>query len=61
MITFEFPEVTLVITHYNRSTSLERLLQSIKDLKCSFNEIIVSDDGSKLEHLESKPPTDTIL
>jgi len=52
MITSELSEVTLVITHYNRSTSLERLLHSIKDLKCSFNEIIVSDDGSKLEHLE---------
>lgn len=45
-----FSEVTLMITHYNRSRSLERLLQSIEKLQCSFGNIIVSDDGSKQEH-----------
>ena len=47
-----FQEVTLLITHYNRSASLERLLYSIKEINCSFKEIVVSDDGSKPEHLE---------
>ena len=47
-----FPGVTLLITHYNRSTSLERLLKRFKDLDCRFEEIIVSDDASKPEHLE---------
>ncbi len=46
-----FPEITLLITHYNRSASLERLLASFKELNCSFGEIIVSDDGSKPEQL----------
>jgi glycosyltransferase involved in cell wall biosynthesis len=48
-----FSDVTLLITHYNRSGSLERLLNSFADLNCSFFEIIVSDDGSKECHLES--------
>ncbi|MDB5021994.1 MAG: glycosyl transferase family 2 [Pedobacter sp.] len=46
-----FSEVTLLITHYNRSASLERLLNSFADLNCSFNEVIVSDDGSEEAHL----------
>lgn len=46
-----FEEVTLLITHYNRSSSLERLLRSYKDLGCSFGDIVVSDDGSQKEHL----------
>jgi glycosyltransferase involved in cell wall biosynthesis len=45
-----FSEVTLLVTHYNRSRSLERLLQSIENLQCSFGNIVVSDDGSKEEH-----------
>jgi glycosyltransferase involved in cell wall biosynthesis len=45
-----FDSVTLLITHYNRSGSLERLLKSYKDLGCSFGGIVVSDDGSKQEH-----------
>lgn len=48
---FHFPEITLLITHYNRSTSLERLLKAFSDLKCSFGDIVVSDDGSKPEHV----------
>jgi glycosyltransferase involved in cell wall biosynthesis len=47
-----FKDVTLLITHYNRSNSLERLLLSFKQLNCSFEDIVVSDDGSKPEHLD---------
>lgn len=45
-----FSNVTLLVTHYNRSRSLERLLKSFADLQCSFGGIVVSDDGSKPEH-----------
>lgn len=47
-----FNNVSLLITHYNRSGSLKRLLAKFQDLNCSFGEIIVSDDCSKPEHLE---------
>jgi glycosyltransferase involved in cell wall biosynthesis len=50
---FPFPGVTLLITVYNRSKSLERLLSAFKNLDCHFEEIIVSDDGSRQEHLEA--------
>jgi glycosyltransferase involved in cell wall biosynthesis len=46
-----FNEITLLITHYNRSNSLERLLKTFEKLNCTFAEIIVSDDCSKAEHL----------
>ncbi|MCF2520413.1 glycosyltransferase [Dyadobacter sp. CY351] len=46
-----FPETTLLITHYNRSGSLERLLTTFQNLGCQFASIVVSDDGSKPEHL----------
>jgi glycosyltransferase involved in cell wall biosynthesis len=46
-----FSDVTLLITHYNRSTSLERLLISFAKMGVQFAEIIVSDDGSKPVHL----------
>jgi len=46
-----FPDTTLLITHYNRSGSLERLLTSFENLDCRFDAIVVSDDGSKPEHL----------
>ena len=46
-----FPEVSLLITHFNRSASLKRLLASYKDLGCEFGEIVVSDDCSNAEHL----------
>src|SRR5690349_6643889 len=49
---YHFPDVTLLITHYNRSRSLERLLRRFRDLSCAFGDIVVSDDGSKPEHLE---------
>lgn len=44
-----FEGVTLLITHYNRSNSLERLLKSFRDLNCRFEDIVVSDDGSSSE------------
>ena len=47
-----FSEVTLLITHYNRSRSLERLLKSFQQLGCAFGDIVVSDDGSKAEHVD---------
>nr|WP_295925481.1 glycosyltransferase [uncultured Dyadobacter sp.] len=47
-----FPGVTLLITHYNRSQSLEQLLQSFVALGCRFEDIVVSDDGSKPEHID---------
>lgn len=50
-ITHHFSEVTLLVTHYNRSRSLERLLHSFAKLGVSFGGIVVSDDGSQPEHL----------
>jgi glycosyltransferase involved in cell wall biosynthesis len=49
-MTENFAGVTLLITHYNRSSSLEHLLRSFESLGCSFEDIVVSDDGSKPEH-----------
>ncbi|WP_254560891.1 glycosyltransferase family 2 protein [Dyadobacter diqingensis] len=46
-----YPDTTLLITHYNRSESLERLLTSFEKLNCTFAGIVVSDDGSRPEHL----------
>lgn len=46
-----FEQVTLLITHYNRSQSLERLLDTFISLGISFGDIVVSDDCSKDEHL----------
>ncbi len=48
---FHFPGVTLLVTVYNRSSSLERLLANFRDLGCHFDDIVVSDDGSKAEHV----------
>jgi len=47
-----FEDVTLMITHYNRSKSLERLLSELKKANCTFNDIVVSDDSSTKEHLD---------
>jgi len=52
MATLHFGNVTLLVTHYNRSRSLERLLQSFKKLGISFGAIVVSDDGSEPGHLD---------
>lgn len=46
----QFNAITLLVTHYNRSQSLERLLQSFAEQEISFGGIVVSDDGSKPEH-----------
>ncbi|WP_255478542.1 glycosyltransferase, partial [Rufibacter sp. XAAS-G3-1] len=50
---YYFPDVTLLVTHYNRSGSLERLLGSCRERGCSFGDIVVSDDGSRPEHLSA--------
>ncbi|WP_316833067.1 glycosyltransferase family 2 protein [Pedobacter aquatilis] len=47
-----YSDVTLLVTHYNRSASLQRLLDSFVNNDVSFGAIVVSDDGSKEEHLE---------
>lgn len=47
-----FQNICLLITHYNRSKSLERLLASLQQVGCSFGELIIADDGSKKEHIE---------
>jgi glycosyltransferase involved in cell wall biosynthesis len=49
---YYFKGVTLLITHYNRSQSLEQLLKSFIELDCRFEDIVVSDDGSKPEHVD---------
>jgi glycosyltransferase involved in cell wall biosynthesis len=49
----EFPGVTLLVTHYNRSSSLERLLSSFERLDCRFDDIVISDDGSTEDQLTS--------
>lgn len=46
-----FENIALLITHYNRSKSLEKLLKALKGLEIQFKEVIVSDDGSKPEHI----------
>ncbi|KQR67652.1 glycosyltransferase family 2 protein [Pedobacter sp. Leaf176] len=46
-----FDDITLMITHYNRSKSLERLLLELKKANCMFKEIIISDDSSSTEHI----------
>lgn len=57
-----FPEVSLLITHYNRSRSLENLLMQLKRLELTFGDVVVSDDGSnhehhkKVQHLQQKYP-----
>ncbi|WP_345951919.1 glycosyltransferase [Mucilaginibacter sp. PAMB04274] len=48
---YNFDRVTLLITHYNRSKSLEHLLKRCAEEDLSFEEIVISDDGSKPEHL----------
>jgi glycosyltransferase involved in cell wall biosynthesis len=50
LITNHFYNTTLLITHYNRSRSLERLLATFRKMDVRFGEIIVSDDCSKNKH-----------
>ena len=48
-----FDNVTLLITHFNRSNSLKRLLSAFHDLNCSFAAIVVSDDSSQAVHFQA--------
>lgn len=45
-----FNDVTLLVTVYNRTSSLKRLLEAFKKLNLSFGEIVVTDDGSETVH-----------
>ncbi|GAA4449364.1 hypothetical protein GCM10023189_08730 [Nibrella saemangeumensis] len=56
-----FAGVTLLVTHYNRSGSLEHLLRSYQKLNCSFEDIVVSDDGSRPEHLNRVKQLQTVI
>lgn len=47
-----FEDISLLITHYNRSASLEHLLKTLKDKGLRFAETVVSDDGSRPEHID---------
>lgn len=47
-----FPDITLLVTHYNRSASLENLLHSFKQRNINFGAIVVSDDGSGSAHFD---------
>lgn len=47
-----FNNIALLITHYNRSSSLERLLTSFQRLNITFGETIVSDDASNKVHAQ---------
>nr|MBC7614092.1 glycosyltransferase [Pseudopedobacter sp.] len=49
--TYHYDNVELLVTHFNRSNSLERLLKAFKSLRTTFGNIVVSDDGSRLEHM----------
>lgn len=57
---YTFADVTLLVTHYNRSSSLKRLLTTFATLNCSFTEIVVSDDGSQPEHLQNLAELQTL-
>lgn len=50
---FYFEEITLLITHYNRSNSLKRLLDTLHNQAITFREIVVSDDGSDETHVNN--------
>ena len=50
---FHFRQVSLLVTHYNRSQSLENLLNTFHNQNCFFGEIVISDDGSMQAHLDA--------
>lgn len=52
MTIHEFKDVTLLITNYNRCKSLERLLKSFRELNCSFEDIVISDDASQKQQID---------
>jgi hypothetical protein len=45
-----FDDVTLLITHYNRSGSVQRLLETLLAQQLRFAAIVVADDGSLPAH-----------
>lgn len=47
-----FDDISVLVTHYNRSKSLEKLLTRLAQHDFRFQEIVVSDDGSKPHHLQ---------
>lgn len=47
-----FKNITLLVTHFNRSSSLSRLLEAIAKLNVRFGEIVISDDCSSDMHLQ---------
>ncbi|MES2457714.1 MAG: glycosyltransferase [Bacteroidota bacterium] len=47
----QLSDITLLVTHFNRSESLSRLLQTLSNIGLSFTEIIISDGGSNDKHL----------
>ena len=47
-----FDNVTLLITNYNRSLSLENLLKTFQKIDCYFGAVIVTDDGSPSNHVD---------
>ena len=49
---YYFQDVTLLVTHFNRSKSLGRLLAAFRDMGFRFGDILVSDDGSDAEQFE---------
>lgn len=55
-----FENVSLLITHYNRSSSLLRLLNKLQELGIAFGEIIVSDDCSNPDHLSKLRQMETV-
>lgn len=51
--TYSFEDIALLITVYNRSSSLSRLLDAFHNLGIHFGEIIVSDDCSAIQHQDN--------
>lgn len=52
MTPLHFEDITLLITHFNRTASLARELESFRNLGISFGDIVVSDDGSSADQLD---------
>ncbi len=46
-----FADVALLITHYKRTASLEKLLQAFAGQQISFGQVVVSDDNSGADYL----------
>src|SRR5690554_2792997 len=47
------PELSILITHYNRPDSLKKCIAALRSIDFPFKyEIVVSDDCSKLENLQ---------